>query len=60
MLLHLHEVWLMANDKKRGLLEQGAEKTGEVLGEIGQKGLDVVKSFEKGLKKGLSKGKKEK
>ena len=45
----------MADDKKKGKVEQGAEKTGEVVGDIGKKGWGAVKGLGKGLKKGVSK-----
>ncbi len=50
----------MTEEKNKGVLQIGAEKMGEVIGELGQRGWEVVKSFEKGLKKGLSKDKEEK
>jgi hypothetical protein len=49
----------MGDKEKKGKIEEGAEKTGEVVGKIGKKGWGVVKSFEKGVKKGLKDKKKE-
>jgi hypothetical protein len=45
----------MSDDKKKGKIERGAEKTGEVVGDIGKKGWGAVKGLGKGLKKGFSK-----
>ena len=40
---------------KKGKVEKGAEKTGEVVGDIGKKGWGAVKGLGKGLKKGIKK-----
>ena len=45
----------MSDDKKKGKIEEGAEKTGEVVGKIGKTGWGAVKGFGKGIKKGISK-----
>ncbi len=45
----------MSDDKKKGKIEEGAEKTGEAIGKVGKAGWGAVKGFGKGLKKGLKK-----
>ena len=45
----------MSDEKKKGKVEKGAEKTGEVVGKVGKTGIGAVKGFGKGLKKGLKK-----
>jgi hypothetical protein len=45
----------MADNKKKGKVEDAAEKTGEVVGKVGKAGFGAVKGFGKGLKKGISK-----
>ena len=47
----------MADKKKKGKVEDAAEKTGEVVGKIGKTGLGAVKGFGKGVKKGFTKKK---
>jgi len=46
--------------EKKGKIEKGAEKTGEIVGKVGKKGWGAVKGFGEGLKKGVSKDKKKK
>ena len=43
----------MSDEKEKGKLEQGAEKTGEVVGKGLKKGWGVVKGVGKGLKDGI-------
>jgi hypothetical protein len=43
----------MSDEKEKGKLEQGAEKTGEVVGKGLKKGWGVVKSVGKGIKDGV-------
>ena len=50
----------MSDEEKKGKIEKGAEKTGEVVGKVGKKGWVAVKGFGKGLKKGVSKDKNKK
>jgi hypothetical protein len=45
----------MSDEEKKGKIEKGAEKTGEVVGKVGKAGWGVVKGLGHGLKKGLSK-----
>ena len=45
-------------EEKKGKIEKGAEKTGEIVGKIGKKGWGVVKGFGKGVKEGATKKKK--
>ncbi len=47
------------DEKKKGSVEEAAEKTGEVIGKGVKKGWGIVKSFGKGVKEGVSKEKKE-
>jgi hypothetical protein len=47
----------MGNDKKKSKVERGAELTGEVVGDIGKKGIGALKGFGKGLRKGFKKDK---
>ena len=49
----------MGDNEKKGKIEEGAEKTGEVVGMIGKKGWGVVKGFGKGVKKGFEDKKKD-
>ena len=49
----------MGNKEKKGKIEEGAEKTGEVVGKIGKKSWGLVKGFGKGVKKGFEDKKKE-
>ncbi|MCJ7570565.1 MAG: CsbD family protein [Candidatus Thermoplasmatota archaeon] len=49
----------MDDKEKKGKIEEGAEKTGEVVGKIGKKGWGVVKGFGKGVKKGFEDKKKD-
>jgi hypothetical protein len=44
-------------DKKKGKIEDAAEKTGEVVGKVGKTGWGAVKGFGKGVKKGVKKKK---
>ena len=46
-------------DRKKGSVEEAAEKTGEVVGKGVKKGWGVVKAFGKGVKDGVSKEKKD-
>ena len=48
----------MAKVKKKGKVEDAAEKTGEVVGKVGKVGWGAVKGFGKGIKKGVSKKEK--
>lgn len=48
----------MAESKKKGKVEDAAEKTGEVVGKVGKAGWGAVKGFGKGIKKGVSKKEK--
>lgn len=43
---------------KKGTVEEVAEKTGVVIGKGMKKGWGILKSFEKGVKKGATKDKK--
>ncbi len=45
----------MATDKKKGKVEDVAEKTGEAVGNVGEAGWGAVKGLGKGIKKGVSK-----
>jgi hypothetical protein len=45
----------MSDDKKKGKIEKGAEKTGKLVGKVGKTGIGAVKGLGKGLKKGLKK-----
>jgi hypothetical protein len=45
----------MPDDEKKGKIEKGAEKTGEVIGKVGKTGWGIVKGLSKGVKKGFSK-----
>ena len=45
----------MSEDKKKGKVEDVAEKTGEAVGKVGKAGWGAVKGLGKGLKKGVSK-----
>ncbi len=45
----------MSDDKKKGKVEKGAEKTGEAVGKVGKAGWGAVKGLGKGFKKGVSK-----
>ena len=40
---------------KKSKTERHAEKTGKKVGETGRKGVDAVKGFGRGLKKGINK-----
>ena len=42
------------SDEKKGKIEKGAEKTGEVVGKIGKTGWGAVKGFGKGMKDAVS------
>jgi len=46
-------------DKKKGKVEDTAEKTGQFVGKVGKKGWGAVKGFGKGVKDGVSKKKKD-
>jgi hypothetical protein len=46
-------------DKKKGSVEEAAEKTGEVVGKGVKKGWGAVKAFGKGVKDGVTKDKEE-
>lgn len=46
--------------QQKGKVEEVAEKTGEVVGKGIKKGVEVVRSFGKGLKQGVSDEKGEK
>ena len=50
----------MSEKEKKGKIEEGAEKTGEVVGKIGKTGWGAVKGVGKGLKKGIKKDEEEK
>jgi len=50
----------MSEDEKKGKLEKGAEKTGEIVGTGVKKGWGAVKGFGKGLKESVKKGDEEK
>ncbi len=45
----------MSDEEKKGKIEKGAEKTGEVVGKVGKAGWGAVKGIGHGLKKGFSK-----
>ena len=45
----------MEDKEKKGKVEKGAEKTGEVVGDIGKKGWGAFKGLGTDLKKGLKK-----
>jgi len=45
----------MSDNEKKGKIEKGAEKTGDVVGKVGKAGWGTVKGLGKGVKKGFSK-----
>jgi len=45
------------SEKKKGEVEEAAEKTGKLIGKGVKKGWGVVKEFGKGVKKGVTKEK---
>lgn len=47
-------------EEKKGKIEKGAEKTGEVIGNIGKKGWGAIKGFGKGVKDAATKKEEEK
>jgi hypothetical protein len=47
-------------EEKKGKIEKGAEKTGEVVGKIGKTGWGAVKGFGKGVKDAVKKEEEEK
>jgi hypothetical protein len=50
----------MSDEEKKGKIEKGAEKTGEVIGTGVKKGWGAVKSFGKGVKDAAIKKEEEK
>ena len=50
----------MGDEEKKGKIEKGAEKTGEVVGKIGKKGWGAIKIFRKGVKDAATKKEEEK
>jgi hypothetical protein len=52
---NIKEAQFMSDDKKKGKIEEGAEKTGELVGKGVKKGWGAVKGLGKGLKKGIKK-----
>lgn len=49
----------MGDEEKKGKIEKGAEKTGEVVGKIGKKGWGAIKGFGKGVKDAATKKEEE-
>ena len=45
----------MSEDKKKGKVEDAADKTGKAIGEVGKKGWGAIKGAAHGLKKGWEK-----
>ena len=45
----------MSDNKKKGELEEEFERAGEVVGKFAKKGLELVKSFGKGVEKEINK-----
>jgi len=45
----------MGDEEKKGKIEKGAEKTGEVVGKIGKTGWGAIKGFGKGVKDAATK-----
>jgi hypothetical protein len=50
----------MNDEEKKGKIEKGAEKTGEVVGKIGKTGWGAVKGLGKGVKNAVTKKEEEK